>query len=365
LNLKKQTSKSVRKVRHPKGQKAFQFDLMPKLNVISDNTLIATKLTRPRPTEVLATYWRFAKLRQDAFFACLSPGRAPIQDPVIQRYRFTNVYRAADRISQYLIRHVLYNQDWSPIDLVFRLLVFKLFNKIETWEAIESSIGLVTWDSYSFESYSNCLDQLMAAGHRVYSAAYIMPSGMSEYGFKRKHKNHLKVVEAMMKAELPRGLAASRSLEAVFRLLCSFPTIGPFIGYQFAIDLNYSRLLSFSENDFVQAGPGALDGISKCFSDLGDFSPADVIRYMVDEQDRAFEIYAPGFKTLWGRRLHLIDCQNLFCEVGKYSRAVHPEVRGSSGRTRIKQLYRPSDRLPDAPWFPPKWGINEHVELTR
>jgi hypothetical protein len=125
--------------------------------------------------------------------------------------------------------------------------------------------------------------------------------------------------------------------------------------------VNYSFLLDFSENDFVRAGPGALDGISKCFSDFGDFTPADIIRYMTDEQDRAFEAFAPDFRNLWGRRLHLIDCQNLFCEVSKYSRAVHPEVVGSSGRTRIKQLYRPASRALEAPWFPPKWGINLQI----
>ena len=40
--------------------------------------------------------------------------------------------------------------------------------------------------------------------------------------------------------------------------------------------------------------------------------------------------------------MQLIDCQNLFCEVDKYARHAHPEVRGISGRTRIKQSYRPN-----------------------
>src|SRR5262249_24401833 len=134
-----------------------------------------------------------------------------------------------------------------------------------------------------------------------------------------------------------------------------------FVGYQLAIDLNYSQLLSFSENDFVQAGPGALDGIAKCFSDLGDLTPNDVIRYMTDVQGDAFEIFTPGFKTLWGRLLHLIDCQSLFCEVGKYARAVHPEVAGTSARVRIKQIYKPFPHPMQRPWFPPKWGLNETI----
>ena len=98
------------------------------------------------------------------------------------------------------MRHVLYDQNWSPIDLVFRLLIFKLFNKIETWEALEKVIGSITWKNYQFRLFDRCLEKLMTAGQRVYSAAYIMPSGKTKFGYARKHQNHLKVVEAMIAA---------------------------------------------------------------------------------------------------------------------------------------------------------------------
>jgi len=66
------------------------------------------------------------------------------------------------------------------------------------------------------------------------------------------------------------------------------------------------------------------------------------------------------FRNLWGRRLQLIDCQNLFCEVDKYARVRHPEVAGLSGRSRIKQVFEASsDRL--SVWYPPKWGLNEII----
>ena len=61
----------------------------------------------------------------------------------------------------------------------------------------------------------------------------------------------------------------------------------------------------------------------------------DAFRFAVSESDRL----GLEFRSLWGRRLQLIDCQNLFCEVDKYARVRHPEVVGVSGRTRIKQKY--------------------------
>src|SRR5258707_9985183 len=49
------------------------------------------------------------------------------------------------------------------------------------------------------------------------------------------------------------------------------------------------------------------------------------------------------YTTLFrSRRLQLIDCQNLFCEVDKYARVAHPNIAGRTGRTRIKQKFRMS-----------------------
>jgi hypothetical protein len=79
---------------------------------------------------------------------------------------------------------------------------------------------------------------------------------------------------------------------------------------------------------------------------------------MADHQEEHFARLGLRFAGLRGRRLQLIDCQNLFCEVDKYARVAHPDVQGISGRTRIKQAFRPVGE-PMPAWFPPKWGIND------
>ena len=56
----------------------------------------------------------------------------------------------------------------------------------------------------------------------------------------------------------------------------------------------------------------------------------------------------------------IIDAQNLFCEISKYARVVHPDVAGTSGRTRIKQRFHANPE-PLRYWFPPKWGLNNLV----
>ena len=112
--------------------------------------------------------------------------------------------------------------------------------------------------------------------------------------------------------------------------------------------------------EFVVPGPGALDGIRKCFSDFGGLTEADLIRVITERQEAEFERLGLRFRDLWGRRLQLIDCQNLFCEVSKYARLKHPEFKGIGNRSRIKQVYRPG-AAPIEYWYPPKWGINKLI----
>jgi len=319
-----------------------------------------------KPTPVYDTYWRFAAERQRVFFRRLEKLPQPwTDDPILQAYKFTNAYRASDRVSQYLIRRVIYRDDLpgDPEEVVFRVLVFKVFNRIETWELLEQDVGPVTHAGFTFERYDETLTRAMAGGSRIYSAAYIMPPGRS-LGHDRKHRNHLTLLGRMMDDELQARLAAARSMQRAFDLIRSYPSIGDFLAYQYVTDVNYTTVTNFTEIEFVVPGPGAVDGIRKCFSDTGGLNDAEVIRFMADRQEIEFERLGLNFPTLWGRRLQLIDCQNLFCEVDKYARVRHPDAAGSSGRTRIKQRFRPSPEPIDY-WYPPKWGINEAVHRPK
>lgn len=192
----------------------------------------------------------------------------------------------------------------------------------------------------------------------IYSAAYIMPSAGGK-GIS-KHQTHLMLVRQMVEDGVPQRLRETASLESAYEILLSYPSFGPFLAFQYAIDLNYTTLMSHEEDSFVVAGPGALDGLSKCFESLGDYSAEDAIRWLTDHQGEEFARYGFEFDGLWGRPLQLIDMQNVLCEVSKYTRVTNPEVEGKNGRTRIKQRYSVAGPVPH-PRFPPKWQINESI----
>jgi len=319
--------------------------------------LIINNKTILKPSVVFDTYWKFAAERQNIFFNRIQHKKILTRDPILLKHKFTNSYRASDRVSQYLIKNVIYKGDQNPKEILFRILVFKIFNKIQTWELLEAELGGIYWNEYSFDHYNKILHEALIAKERIYSGAYIMASGKSTFGFNKKHENHLKTIEQMLFSNLADKIQNAESLEGVYNLLLSYPTIGTFLAYQYAIDINYSELTNFDEMDFVMPGPGAKDGIKKCFKSFGNYSESDIIRFVSENQEKEFNRLGLEFKNLWGRPLQLIDCQNLFCETDKYARVAHPEIIGLSERKRIKQVYKQTN-IDINYWYPPKWGIN-------
>lgn len=316
-----------------------------------------------KPTLVYDTYWEFAVRRQDIFYNRMEGKAFPwTDDNILKTYKFTNAYRASDRVSQYLIKNVIYKEgNYTPEDKCFRILLFKLFNRIETWEYLESSLGEISAKTYSFEIYNELLMKKITDNERIYSAAYIMPSGKSCFGFEKKHQNNLKLLEYMMQTGLSKKIAKAKTLKELYEVLLAYPTLGSFLAFQFAIDINYSDLCDYSEMSFVVAGPGAKKGIQKCFGDLNGFKYEDIIKYVSENQEKEFDKRNLKFKSLFGRRLQLIDCQNLFCETDKYARVAHPEVCGLNDRKRIKQQYINRNLKKIEYFYPPKWGINDKI----
>ena len=323
---------------------------------------VFSKKLKPKPSVAYNTYWKFAVERQSIFLKRLEGIRYPwTTDRILNDHKFTNVYRATDRASQYLIKNIICKGDQEPVELFFRILLFKIFNRISTWEFLEAELGQVSFKSYSFKRYDKLLSELLQQKFPIYSAAYIMASGRSTFGHERKHQNHLKLIEVMIKDKLPYKLQACSSMNDGYNLLLSYPTIGEFLAYQYITDINYSSLTDFNEMEFVKAGPGAKDGILKCFRDFGDYSFEDIIRMVAETQEVEFHRLHLNFENLWGRSLQLIDCQNVFCEVDKYSRLAHPEIIGYSNRTRIKQKYKFLNTEPIDFIFPAKWNINHLI----
>lgn len=312
-------------------------------------------------TEIYDLYWYFASARQQAFMRRAEGKAWPwTDDPILQEYKFCNVFRAADRVSQYMIREVCYHQEpCTAEDRLFQIIAFRMFSKIETWRAIRALLGhYPTLGDLANGNFSSALEQLKAGNATLYTGAFIL-CATDAYGQRLKHRNHVELFRHMfLQDNLGAQLLAAASLREVYGLLHNYPLMGDFMSYQIAIDLNYSDLINFDENDFTQPGPGALRGIQKVFESTGDYTLPEVIQRMVDHQEEEFARLNLPFDGLWGRPLHAIDCQGLFCETDKYCREAVPQL--VSARKRIKARFKATPE-PLRLFFPPKWAINDRL----
>lgn len=316
-----------------------------------------------KPNMLYDAYLRFAVERQNIFFRRnVLHEKAPwTENSILQNYKFTNAYRVNDRVSQFLISHVIYGDNTSSYDandIIFRILLFKLFNKIDTWQILENRIGDIRIYKNIFSEIEAVLNDLSSKGNTIYSGAYIMPSGKSSFGFSRKYKNHIALLKLMFQDKFAENVLRCKTMEQLYNLLLSYPMIGSFLAYQYATDINYSEVTDFSEMEFVIPGPGAKSGIQKCFANLDFKVYTDVIKLIAENQEKEFERLGLKFHFLPGRPLQLIDCQNLFCEFDKYARVAYPDAHSASGRKRIKQRFKFNKKKINF-MYPPKWHIHK------
>ena len=306
--------------------------------------------------EVYDLYWYFSCERQCIFWKKLNGDAPPwTDDEILQEYKFCNSYRVNDRVSQYLLKNVIYNgKKYSDEDIIFRIILFKLFNKESTWELLLNNFGDVTLKTFSMRKYSKVLEDAISNGVKIYNDAYISCANKA-FGYDRKHDNHLALLNKMfIEDKMQYKILKCKTMKEAFDIIKGYPLIGNFMAYQLVTDINYSDVVNWREDEFTVAGPGSLRGIKKCFIDKGKMTNEDIIKYMYENQDKEFKRLNLDFKRIGNRPLQLIDCQNIFCELDKYLRQKMPNLK--SNRTKIKKKYKPKESKIQYV-YPPKWNI--------
>lgn len=310
--------------------------------------------------EVFDLYWYFACERQNIFWKKINGDPAPwTHDKILQEYKFCNSYRVNDRVSQYLLKNVIYNgNNYNYEDMLFRIILFKLFNKESTWELLSKNFGDILLKNFNTKKYSIVLENAISNGTKIYNDAYISCANKA-FGYDRKHDNHLALLDKMFNIDkMQDKIIKCNTMQDAFNIIKGYPLIGNFMAYQLVTDINYSAFVNWKENEFTVAGPGSLRGIKKCFIDKGNMTNEDIIKYMYMHQDEEFKRLNLNFKRIDNRPLQLIDCQNIFCELDKYCRQALPDLK--SNRTKIKKHYVPKkDKIEYI--YPPKWEISRTI----
>ncbi|KAF9074486.1 hypothetical protein BDP27DRAFT_1214332 [Rhodocollybia butyracea] len=274
-------------------------------------------------------------------------------DTILRDHFFCNVFRVLDKTSQYLIQEVIQKGSQVPSEIVFRVLLFNTFLRIETWEYLVSTLGPLTWASYSRKKYFDVLKQRVDTKHSLYTGAFFQPG--PNWDYRETWRNHIMFIETIMTKNLTAKLQQSKSMADTYALLAAEPGMGPFNSFQLVLNLSYTSLFNFSPNDFVVPGLGAEAGLRKMFGKsytrAAQRNPSfaiEVMRYLQETQGEHFHRLSLDFTGLGPDHLpmDLADIEHSLCEVDKYSRSKHPEIIDQkNGRKENRRKFAPSSDL--------------------
>jgi hypothetical protein len=233
-------------------------------------------------------------------------------DPILHEWRFCNIYRELDRVTEWITKHWRTPYQDHP-DLLFAMTVARLVNWPDTLE--ELGIPL-PWDATHFKSI---LTERANRGELVFGPAYVIPNG----GSKKPKAEYLAtdVLTPLWKGREHLRPKLGDKLATIAARLQQFKGIGGFIAGQALADAKYCEpLLSAPDcEQFAVSGPGSREGLNRILGRDPDaeWNEGHWYRELMKFRD----VIKPMFAEAGLELSHGQDTQNMLCEWHKYERA--------------------------------------------
>ena len=201
------------------------------------------------------------------------------ENAILRDSKFTNVYRELDRNSQWQIRNILLDDSLSPVNLIWKLMVFRFFNNPETfkrgaeWRGWRN--GIPDWKDYDEDDFASFIEEVRKSWQNPYTNAYLINS-MSAPG-KSRDWCYTRLVIPTLHKRIPQLISVVRnadSPESIITYLKTVPAVADFIAHEFYQDFTYiprytdREFMRFTQNDFTNVGPGASVGIRLIYPNL-------------------------------------------------------------------------------------------------
>jgi alpha-glutamyl/putrescinyl thymine pyrophosphorylase clade 1 len=250
------------------------------------------------------------------------------KDPILQKYRFCQVYRELDTVTIWIREHLREPAEQARIPYAwFLLCMARQINWPETLQEILDEEGLaLSVGQYNAKRVRDVMMTRRARGEKVYTGAYMVyaqNNANAKPGWTCEH-----VLASVWKArERIDTWFTKGGMQSAWSALTPHPGWGGFMAYEVVCDARYMKQYGghWDPNEWAHAGPGAIRGLNRLLSRevKSKLSQADAVPLM--------QQLLRSIEPDWGftPKLELREIEHSLCEMDKYLR-----VKNGEGRPR-------------------------------
>lgn len=244
-------------------------------------------------------------------------------DCIIQSYRFCNVRRMDDRVSQWLLKN-WYEPNFGHKNMLLACVLARHFNLPTSLHAI----GFPTrWEP---ERIKRILRSVKASGKTIFNGAY-MVRGMSKKEPNRTAIKSDQVIDLVCQPLIasPPSITTT-SVQLSVEALLPYWGFSTFMAGQVVADLRWATSGSWADaRSWAPVGPGSSRGMNWLHSrPITKLMPQ---KQFLDELRALIVLGTTRLPRDITERMEAMDWQNCLCEFDKYSRTIlhegHPKQR--------------------------------------
>ena len=294
-------------------------------------------------------YWNFIAERMNIWYKRVMLGEpAPwTDDPILQNFKFTNVLRDLDKLSIWERRNILDKLD-EPTDnlelrkksVLLNIMMFRLWVKIDTY-LVHDFIDL-EYDNWrqNWEAAKQVLLQRREQGISNFTAAYYVndlhAANPDTATRNNKTQNAICMIEGWMDnidEIYENAIVKAKNMKEQLSYFTTLPCVGDFTAYEYACSLaetnRYCKhpMVSWSQDNATNVGPGALRGINWIFKNRGGMTPYQCILYLRSIWKHELEVrgtydrFVSQLPKEMNGDIDLRVIEHCLCETQKYNKA--------------------------------------------
>ena len=242
------------------------------------------------------------------------------QDPILAKYRFCNVRRRDDRVSQWLINNLYQHYDGE--DLWFVSCIARYVNwpptllRLAMHDALPASV-----EEFNPKLFADTIMDLAEDGTKVWGSAYMLYPSREKGTNKAETVARTFLLPLVRDAQTIREAVAGNRVEGVVKALSRHFGWSTFMSGQVAADLTGFDLAKAEDlYEWAPMGPGSQRGLNRLFG-----YKLNHLWKQEDFNQTLMVIWQDITEQLDLDELTLHDVQSVMCELDKYWRTLNNE----------------------------------------